>query len=274
MEGLPLFLYSKSIVQRKIPRSSRSKMAFGFCVFLSWFSFAVHGAEVDTGDLLKKSDFFRGGRVEGVVWELKVENIEQGELRNEIRLKVEASYVGDQLNALISFLGPKQYEGERLLLRSHNMWFSKPGLRRPVPISSRQRLTGSASNADVASANYYEDYSAVIEGEESVNGVSCYVVHLEAKTNLVSYPVIKYWISKIEKRGLKAEFYGKAERLIKSAEFRYDNHVTVNGTPTPYISNVVIVDGINRQNKTILSISNVRFEAINDARFQKDRLLD
>ena len=189
------------------------------------FPMLVHGSQVTTERLLKDSDFYRGGRVEGISWDVNVQNIEQNKLKNEINVKVKIAHKKGKQFALVRFVAPTKYRGQKLLLREHNMWFSKPNLRRPIPISSRQRLSGSASNADIASANYFEDYTAVFLPEESVDGVPCYTLDLTAKTNLVSYYRIKYWIRKDNHQGVKAEFYGKTGKLIKTAKFRYGNKV-------------------------------------------------
>ena len=160
------------------------------------------------------------------------------------------------------------------MLREHNMWFSKPNLRRPIPISSRQRLSGSASNADIASANYFEDYIAVFLPEESVDGVPCYTLDLTAKTNLVSYYRIKYWIRKDNHQGVKAEFYGKTGKLIKTAKFRYGNKVAHEGDEVEFISEILISDNINQQNYTTLNISNIALETIASSTFQQKTMIE
>lgn len=222
---------------------------------------------------LKKSDFYRGGS-EGVEWNVKVQNIEQGQLKNDLILSVEGSANESHFYSLISFVGPKKFEGQKLLIRDNNMWFIKQGLTNPVPISSRQRLSGSAANADVAAANYAKDYT--IESFENVtyNNVSCWVIDLKAKDNLITYPKVKYWISKADNFGLQAEFYGKSDKLIKTATFEYDNKIEYKSQKYSYLSKIVIIDMINKEDKTILSISGISFPIFSSAKFQKERLLD
>jgi len=230
--------------------------------------------KVDFKILLKEADFHRGGHVPGISWDLNVKNIEKGKQRNEIRLLVEASVNEENLFALINFIGPRKYKGQKLLVRDNNMWFAKPGLRNPVPISSRQRLTGSAANADVASANYYNEYN-ILSGEEGEHkGTACWVLELEANSRLVSYPKLKYWISKEGSLGLKAEFYGKSGKLIKQATFEYENTVEYDSKEHAYVSKVNIYDNINKEDKTLLDITNIRFAKFNSSKFQKNRLLD
>ena len=79
---------------------------------------------------LKKSDFYRGGS-EGVEWNVKVQNIEQGQLKNDLVLSVEGSANDSHFYSLISFMGPKKFEGQKLLIRDNSMWFIKQGLTNP-----------------------------------------------------------------------------------------------------------------------------------------------
>ena len=60
-----------------------------------------------------------------------------------------------------------------MLFNDRIIWFVKPGLRRPVSISARQRLSGDAANGDIASTNYARDYEGTLAGEEAVNGEPC-----------------------------------------------------------------------------------------------------
>jgi hypothetical protein len=228
----------------------------------------------DLGDVLKKADFYRGGQVPGVSWDLKVQNIEKGQIKNELSLLVEASSVDDRQYALITFLEPKKFQGQKLLVRDNNMWFSKIELRSPIPISSRQRLSGPASNADVAAANYFNDYSIASSEETIINNTPCTMLDLHAKNNLVAYPRIKYWISKNKNFGLQAEFYGKSDKIIKVANFEYNNKVEYKSAKYDYISKITITDMINNEDKSILNISTIKFQDFNNSKFQTNRLKD
>ncbi|GAA3648235.1 outer membrane lipoprotein-sorting protein [Flavivirga jejuensis] len=243
-------------------------------IFLVSTSFKEVSDTTDFEEILKQSDFYRGGRVPGISWDLEVQNIEEGNLRNKLNLKVEATTNSESQYALISFLKPKKYDGQKLLLRGNNMWFVKRGMRRPVPISGRQRLSGSAANADAAAANYFLDYDIINTSSETIEGKACWKLELIAKKNLVSYSKIIYWISKEESFGLKADFFGKSGKLIKTGYFDYENKVTYENKSYKYISKITIIDKINTKDKTILDIVNPAFEAYSNAKFQKNSLLE
>ncbi|XLS29700.1 outer membrane lipoprotein-sorting protein [Flavobacteriaceae bacterium M23B6Z8] len=228
----------------------------------------------EISEVLKQADFYRGGQVPGVTWGLTVQNIEKGTLKSEIGLLVEAASDDDSQYVLITFLEPRKYIGQKLLVRDNSMWFVRKGLRNPVPISSRQRLTGSAANADVSTANYYKDYSIKNYEEVVFKDAECWLLTLEANNNLVSYPTVKYYITKKENFGIYAQYYGKSGKQIKEAYFKYENKVIYNGKEQPYISGVEIVDNINKEDKTLLNIAPAEFRSFNNSKFQKDRLLD
>lgn len=229
---------------------------------------------VDFQEVLRLADFYRGGHVPGIAWDLEVQNIERGKIKNEITFLIEAKTVETKLYAMVNFLKPRKYDGQKLLVRENNMWFVKPGLRRPVAISSRQRLSGSAANADVASANYLNEYDIVVNEEDTFNGTDCWVLELEAKSNLVSYPRIKYWVAKKGNLGLQAEFYGKSKKLIKVAHFEYDNTFNYEGEDHSFVSKVIIFDKINEEDKTTLMLDNIRVKKYNTSKFQKGRMMD
>ncbi|MDQ1152383.1 hypothetical protein QE382_004367 [Sphingobacterium zeae] len=224
--------------------------------------------QIDNVKILKDADLHRAGQLENVSWKLKVLNFKQNKLENEIAINVDAKTTAKDQLVLVSFLAPKKFEGQRLLIRNNNMWFTKKGLDRPIAISGRQRLSGSASNADVANANYSIDYKIVNVQETKLEGISCYLFDLEANNNFVSYFKIKYWINKVDHTALKAEYYGKTDKLIKVATFEYST-VSMGGVPTKMVSKTIIKDNINMNDFTTLESTDFEFKAISFSKFEK-----
>ena len=87
------------------------------------------------------------------------------------------------LDALVEALAPARYKGEIMLFNDRSIWFVKPGLRKPVSISPRQRLTGDAANGDIATTNYARDYEGTITGESTVDGDPVSYTHLTLPTS-------------------------------------------------------------------------------------------
>lgn len=187
--------------------------------------------------LLRDADRSRGGAGAGITWHTTVESDEDG--RQTSRSFVVKARGND---ALVEATAPARNKGEILLFNDRVIWFVKPGLRRPVSISARQRLSGDASNGDIASTNYARDYEGVVTGEDVVGGEPAYRLDLKARSKSVTYDRIRYWISKRRHLGLKAEFLTVGGDLFKTAEFEYGNTLRSPTGEYPFVSRMVIRD--------------------------------
>jgi len=200
-----------------------------------------------TSDLVKDADRARGGIDQGISWTVKVESFEEGE-------KSERSYFvktkGD--NAYVETLEPARNKGEVILFNSRLMWFFKPNLRKPVSISARQKLSGQASNGDIASTNYFRDYTATFEKKEEWNKEPVQILLLKAKSTDVTYDQIRYWISEKSRLAVKSEFMTLQGQIFKVATFEYENKLTLDGKTIPFMSRMEIVDAKFKENKSIL----------------------
>ena len=67
---------------------------------------------------------------------------------------------------------PENRAGEVLLYASGRWWFSKPGLRRPAPVSAGQVLGARAATADLVLLleGVSEDYKPVSQSDDTVDG--------------------------------------------------------------------------------------------------------
>ena len=240
-----------------------------FAIILSQTAFFTKPvvAEMRPKQILVKADQARGN-VEGIEWKIKLESIENG--REQSRgLRVKAC----NLNSLAEFLSPPKVKGRKLLMLDRNMWFVKPGLRKPVPISPRQKLMGGASNGDIASTNYAGDYEPASVSDDTVNGEPCYLLDLRAADKKVTYDRIKYWVSKKRLIGVRAEFFTVSGKMFKSAAFEYENSIMVKGKPQLFISKMVITDAIVKENITTMTYEKVKIKKIPDSTFNLNLLV-
>lgn len=240
------------------------------CVILCFaimFSMKPVHAEMTPKEVLAKSDEARGN-VEGVEWEIKIESIENGRTQKRT-LTIKAR----GFNSLAEFLAPPKVKGRKLLMIDRNMWFIKPGLKKPVPISPRQKLMGGASNGDIASTNYAGDYDATGVSEDTVNGEPCFLFNLVAHNKKVTYDRIRYWISKERLVGVKAEFFTVSGKIFKSATFEYKNSILIQGKPKPFVSKMVITDAVVKSNITTMRYGKVIIKKIPDATFNLNLLI-
>jgi len=158
------------------------------------------------------------------------------------------------------------------LMVNHNMWFTKPDLRKPVPVSPRQTLVGGASYGDIAATNYAGDYEPTSLNEESVNGETCHVYDLKAAHKKTTYDRIKYWVSKERFVGVKAEYFAVSGKVFKSGTFEYKNQIELRGKAQPFISKMTITDALVKGNVTTLKFSEPELVNLPAAIFARDRL--
>jgi len=194
----------------------------------------------DPQTLLANSDRARGGGLPGIVWEINLVSSENGEVKDEQSIVVQA--VEDA--SVAETLQPPRFKGSKLLQVGRNMWITRPGLSKPIPISPRQRLSGMASNGDIAATNYVGDYHPKLVGEDSVQNEKCYVLELKAKHKRATYDKVSYWISINREVGVKAEFYSLSGKLMKIAHFDYNNTIDYKGKKFPFVSRMAIKDAI------------------------------
>ena len=168
-------------------------------------------AELTPAEILAKSDSARGN-LAGAEWDININSVKNGRKRVR-KLSLKAS----NHNSLAEFIAPSRVKGRKLLMRDRNMWFMKPGLRKPVPISPRQKLLGGASYGDIASTNYSGDYKVTSMTQDMVNGEPCYRFDLAAINQKVTYDRIKYWVSMERLVGVKSEFFTVSGKMFKEA---------------------------------------------------------
>ena len=217
----------------------------------------------DPATLLQEADRARGGHLPGLTWELDILS-RDGEEQEQHSLFLQSHL----RNTRVEYTAPAKSKGQLVLMRDRNMWFSRPGLQKPVPISPRQRLSGQASNGDIASTDYSGDYAATLASEETIAGDRCAVLDLTAKSKNTTYDRIRYWVSIDRKVGVKADFLTVSGKRFKSATFEYNNRIHFEGRSYPFVSRMVITDAINPAAVSVLSYRDVRVKKLNPVIFE------
>jgi len=242
-----------------------------FLIFLAFF-FCFSGmetafSELKPGEILRRSDEARGN-LDGVKWKLSIHSIEK---EREQRRALDVKAKGYDFLAIMR--SPAKVKGQMLLMVDHNMWFAKPGVKKPVPVSPRQKLLGGAAYGDIAATNYSGDYEATPLPDDVFEGELCYVFDLKAVTKKATYNQIKYWISKERLLGLKAEFFTVSGKMFKSATFQYQNTIKVNNRQQPFISIMNIVDAVISTNITTMEFSEPLLTRVPDSTFNLNFLM-
>jgi hypothetical protein len=227
--------------------------------------FAMSGAIMaapDAHSILKDSDQARGGGLPGIVWEIRLQS-RDGE-RNDEPQRILVKAVDD--SSVAETQEPVRFKGSKILQVERNMWMTRPGLSKPIPISPRQRMSGQASNGDIAATNYAGDYEAELAGTENIDGEECHVLNLAAKHKRATYDKIRYWVSVKRVVGVKAEFYSVSGKLLKTATFQYGNTIEHDGRRIPFISRMTIRDALIDA-ETVMEFGTVKVKKIAASEF-------
>jgi outer membrane lipoprotein-sorting protein len=227
-------------------------------------------ADPSPEEILKIADRARGSTAltEGISWRVNVQTKSKDD-KNSITydLKVKGN------DALAEAVAPTRNKGEVMIFNDRSIWFFKPGLKKPVAISPRQKLMGQASNGDIASTNYARDYSATSMATEVIDGVPAWKLELKAKEKNVTYDRIRYWVNKKEGVGIKAEFLTISGDPFKEATFQYKNKMKTDGKEYPFVSEMVITDSLIKSNVTTLSYESPKPSKFSSSIFNVNNLI-
>jgi outer membrane lipoprotein-sorting protein len=259
-------MFDKSL-KNKIYRTAVFMMGFFISGGIFWGQALAWAKDPAPAWVLEKADQARGN-IKGVKWRIELTSREKDRVQTQ-SLRIEAK----NFNCLATTLSPPKLKGRKILMLDRNMWFIKPGLRKPVPISSRQKLMGGASNGDLASTNYAGDYVVQNTAKETINGELCWVFDLKAKTKKVTYDRIRYWVSKTRMVGVKAQFFTVSGKLLKTAFFEYKNRVNIKERKQAFISRMLIKDQLLKKNTTTMDYSRVEIGDVPASTFNLNLLV-
>jgi outer membrane lipoprotein-sorting protein len=223
---------------------------------------ATPAANPDADALLKRSDTYRNGWPSYVL-RVKITNFESGKADEEKLYEV--SQKGTD-KTYVEFMSPRE-KGEHLLMLGDDMWVYLPDTSRPIRITPLERLSGDASNGDVARTNFSVDYSPVYLRTEKVGTEDCYVLDLTAKRKGATYQRITYWLRVQDARPVKAEFYLTSGKHIKSATF--DEYLQTGGRSL--LRRLTLVDEIRHNSHSVLEYSGIAPRELPDKLFYQGR---
>jgi outer membrane lipoprotein-sorting protein len=218
-------------------------------------------------ELLRRADRARGGLAEGLTWDVKIKDTQGGHTKESaFEVKVKGT------NVLAVCTAPARQKGETYLFNDRNLWVYRPNLRKPISVSTRQRLSGQTANGDIANTNYAKDYHAEFLAEEVVDGEKVHKLLLKAKSSELTYDRIHYWVSPARGLGLKAEFLTAEGKPFKLATFKYDHRVKVGAKDEPFVSEMTITEAAFPENRSVLSYENLKATALKDSIFNVNNL--
>jgi outer membrane lipoprotein-sorting protein len=171
------------------------------------------------------------------------------------------------------YVEPPRDAGKMLLLNGSNLWFYDPASRQSVRISPQQKLSGQASAGDVLSENLAADYAATILDTETVEDGDrqqrrCWHLELKAADDAATYNRVEYWVEDPSYTPIKAKLYADSGALLKVLYYR--NFIPRDGRNQP--TEAVIVNAVDSTLVTTADFSDLSFQDIPDAWFQRDYL--
>jgi len=223
---------------------------------------ATPASTPDADAILKHADTFRNGW-SSYVLHVKITNFE-GDKSDEVKL-YEVSQKGTE-KTYVEFMSPRE-KGQHLLMLGDDMWVYLPDTSRPVRITPLERLSGDASNGDIARTNYAADYTPVYVRMELVGAEQCYVLELTAKRKGATYQRILFWVRAQDARPVKAEFYLTSGKHIKSATF--DEYASVGGKMQ--LRRMTLYDEIRHNSHSVLEYSGIAPRELADKLFYQGR---
>lgn len=219
-------------------------------------------AAQDASEIVKRADL---ARLPGVdfIWAVTITSYENNKTPTVNGYEV---YVKGTGRVLVRFVAPPRNVGRSLLGLGRDLWIYLPDAGKPVRIPFSQRLVGQVANGDIARVSYAGDYTATLVGGDTVDGIACNVLDLQANSKEVTYSVIKYWVAREGFRPIKAEFYAGTGTLLKTGTF--DRFQPVNGHSLA--TRLTLVDAIRKDKKSVLEFSNLRVRDLPDKYFDKN----
>ncbi len=171
----------------------------------------------------------------------KIRLYKGGELDKEKHYTV---FIKPGRKSLVVFRTPGE-KGQKVLMLGDRFWLLMPKSKRPIRITPMQKLLGEASTGDIATMNWHEDYSAVMESPGEVNGIKVDSLYLTAKVKGAGYRNIRLSLEQGSQKPVRAKLYVASGKLAKIAEF-----VMGEREGRPQVVKMVLTDRIQKNKVT------------------------
>jgi hypothetical protein len=201
-------------------------------------------------------------------------NITQQKAGEGVKAMEALWYRRDRDNSiLIVMLAPESDKGVGYLRVSDNFWMYRPNTRTFQHINRDESIGGSnAKGQDFENRKLTELYEGIktSAGKDSIiddklGQIPVYKFPIKAKVNDVDYPKKIYWTRKDNNLQLKEECYSSSGTLMQTTY--YQKYTVVNAK---YVAiKQLIIDEFEKGNKTIVDISGIGTDKLDDVIFTK-----
>ncbi len=125
--------------------------------------------------------------------------------------------------AFTEYLSPARERGIKMLKLDDTLWTYSPDTDRTIRISGHM-LRQSVMGSDLSYEDMMEDsrlvdhYQARVSGEETLEGRSCWVLLLTARTTKPAYQSRRLWVDRERFVPLREELLAKSGKLLKNMD--------------------------------------------------------
>jgi len=174
---------------------------------------------------------------------------------------------------MIVMTSPEAEKGNGYLRMGDNFWMYRRNTRTFQHINRDESIGGSDAKADdFEKRKLTELYEGVKDDkgnetitENKLGKIPVYEFEVKAKVNDVDYPKKKYWFTKDNYLPLKEESYSSSGTLMQTAYFL--QYVPINARFVAVKQ--IMVDEFEKGNKTIVEISDILTNKLDDSIFTK-----
>lgn len=176
-------------------------------------------------------------------------------------------------NFLMIMIAPEADKGNGYLRTGDNMWMYRINTRTFQHINRDESISGTDSKTgDFEKRKLFEIYKAALDtggkeviAEEMLGKIPVYRFEIIGKVNDVTYPKKIYWVRKDNYLPLKVQDFSLSQTLMQS-EY-YPKWTTVEGRFVPL--QMIFVDEFEKGNKTIVELSGITLQHLDDSIFTK-----
>lgn len=168
--------------------------------------------------------------------------------------------VGEK-KSFTEFMAPAREKGTKMLKLENVLWMYSPSTDRTIQIAGhllRQSVMGSDLSYDdmMEDPRLTDHYDSEVTDSATVDGTSCWVLQLTARTPDVSYHSRRIWVDKEEYVPRREELYAKSGKLLKRTELSNVVRMQDRWFPT----RIVFKDMLKTGNGTEFVIESVAFD--------------
>jgi hypothetical protein len=174
---------------------------------------------------------------------------------------------------VILFTKPKSSQGQGYLRVDKNLWFYDPAVGKWERRTERERIGGTNSRrSDFDESHLADEYDPEYVGEEKLGAYTAQVLNLKGKAGLdLAFPVIKLWVDKDSKNVLKRQEFALSGRLLRTSYYPKWKKIFSESRKADvwYPQEIRFYDEVEKENSTLLLISNVDLKALEPNLFTK-----